>query len=562
MNEIVEEIKRRVDIVDFISQYVQLKKRGNNYFGLCPFHQEKTPSFAVNPRGNFFHCFGCGESGDVITFFMKIENLEFKDAVIELAKRYNISTNFKEKSKENPLIEIHRIATEYFREKLLANNTAIDYLKRRQIDKDAIEKFAIGFAPISSELEKLLTSKGFSKNDLLKSGIFIQTSRGLFNRFSDRIIFPIKNESGQVIAFGGRIIDNDKKKAKYINSPETPIFSKQKILYGMDTAKEPSRKTRSIILTEGYMDCLRLKLTGFGNSVATLGTALSKFHIATLSRFADIIYLNYDSDEAGFRAMIRSAPTILSSRLKPLVVLLEAGEDPDVFLIRNPKERYLEKLESAKDYFDYIVEFLKAKYNIENPHDKLKAIEELKPILNSISDPIVKASYIAQASKVFNVSENAFLVKSISFDFLSTLTKEDAFLSIILKDIELLSWIDDLEKFGENFESARKKIYYKLLNVYLSGENLNLEDFKKDLTDEEVELVYRLLSLPQTEVEERYERRKILLYLIAQFKIEELRKRLSYIREIIKKEPKEGYIKEYDETFKELKKIMNDWSNS
>ncbi len=559
MNDIVEEIKKRVDIVEFISQYVQLKKRGSNYFGLCPFHTEKTPSFSVNPQGNFFHCFGCGESGDVITFLMKIENLEFKDAVLELARRYDIPIKFSEKKEKNPLIEIHKFATDYFTDKLLANKKALEYLKKREINREAIEKFSLGYAPQSSELEKLLLSKGFSIHELIRSGIFVHGSRGLYNRFSDRVIFPIRNESGHVVAFGGRVIDNSKDRAKYINSPETPIFSKQKILYGLYSAKEEARKTKSLILTEGYMDCIRLKLNGFENSTATLGTALSKFHIATISRIAENIYLNYDADEAGFRAMVRSAPTILSSKLKPYVIILEKGEDPDSFLLKNPKERYREKIESAKDYFDYLVQFLKNKYNIDDPHEKLKAIEELKPILNSIFDPVVKAGYITKASKIFNVSEKAFLVKNSSFDYLSSITMEDALLSILLKDIELLSWIDDFEEFSENFDGERKNIYLKLVNVYLSGERLDLETLKNELSEGEIKLVYKLLSLPQTDIEERYERRKVLLYLIAQFKIRRLKKRLLLLKELLKKEQNENYIREYNKTFSEIRKIINDW---
>ena len=562
MKDIVEEIKRRVDIVELISQYVPLKKRGSNYFGLCPFHTEKTPSFSVNPKGNFFHCFGCGASGDAITFIMKIENMDFTDAVKELARRYNIPINFKERTNTNPLKEIHKIAADYFKKKLLANKEALKYIEKRHINKEAVEKFSLGFAPNSSELEKILLSKGFTKNELIRSGIFVQTPRGLYNRFSDRVIFPIRNESGEVVAFGGRIISNDKNKAKYLNSPETPIFSKQRTLYGLYTAKEGARKANSVILTEGYMDCIRLKLEGFENTVATLGTALSKFHTSMISRYAEKIYLNYDADEAGFKAIVRSAPTILSSKLKPFVVILEKGEDPDSFLLKNGRERYKEKLYKAKEYFDYLIDFLKNKYNMENPHEKVKAIEEIKAIINSIYDPLIKASYTTKASKVFNVSENAFLVKNSSFNFLSSISKEDAFLSIIMKDIELLSWIEDLDNFGKNFDGLHKNIYFKLVNLYLSGEDFDMETFKENLTEDEIKLSYKLFSLPQTDVEERYERRKILLYLIAQFRISQLKKRLNYLRELMRKEQNQEYMKEYNETFSELRKVLNDWSSS
>ena len=562
MKDLVDEIKRRVDIVEFISQYVQLKKRGSNYFGLCPFHHEKTPSFSVNPKGGFFHCFGCGESGDVITFLMKIENLDFKDAVRELARRYNIPVSFKEKSVYDDLFEIHRIAADYFREKLFANPLALEYLKGRQINKQHIEEYGLGYAPESSELERLLKSKGFKEEQLIRSGIFTKGYNGLYNRFSKRITFSIYDESGRVIAFGGRILTNDKNKAKYLNSPETPIFSKQKVLFGLNWAKQKIKETKEVIITEGYMDCLRLHISGIKNATATLGTALSKFHLSTLSKYAEKVYLNYDADDAGFRAMVRSAPIVLSSKLKPFVVVLKKGEDPDSFILNNSKEAYLDRLKSSKEYFDYLVEFLKNKYNTEDPTEKLKAIEEIKPIILSVFDPVVRAAYLNKAANLFKVSESVFSVKSRSFSFLSSITKQEAFLSIVLKDIELIGWIEDFEEFADNFDGVYKSLYFKLINFYLTGEEFNLGEFEKSLDKEERKLCYRLLSLAQTDIEERFERRKVLLYLIAQFKIEKLRKKLAEIKEKLKSDPSEENLKRYNETFKELKEVLNGWSDS
>ncbi|WP_022670349.1 DNA primase [Hippea alviniae] len=562
MKELVEEIKRRVDIVEFISQYVQLKKRGSNYFGLCPFHHEKTPSFSVNPKGGFFHCFGCGESGDVITFLMKIENLDFKDAVKELARRYNIPISFEEKSIYDDLVEIHRIAADYFKEKLFANSVALEYLKSRYIEKEHIEEYGLGYAPESSELEKLLKSKGFSEEQLLKSGIFVNGYKGLFNRFSGRVIFPIFDESGRVIAFGGRILTNDKTKAKYLNSPETPIFSKQKVLFGLNWAKQKIRETKEVIITEGYMDCLRLHIVGIKNATATLGTALSKFHLSTLSKYAEKIYLNYDSDEAGFRAMVRSAPIVLSSKLKPFVVVLKKGEDPDSFILNNSKEAYLDRVKNSKEYFDYLIEFLKTKYNIEDPSEKLKAIEEIKPIILSVFDPVVRAAYMNKAANIFKVSESIFSIRSASFSFLSSITKQDAFLSIILKDIELMGWIEDFDEFADNLDGLYKTLYFKLVNFYLTGEEFDLSEFEKGLSEDERRLCYKLLSLTQTDIEERFERRKVLLYLIAQFKIERLKKMLNEIKEKLKSEPTKENITRYNEIFKELKGVLNGWADS
>ncbi|AEA33467.1 DNA primase [Hippea maritima] len=562
MKDIVEEIKKRVDIVDFISGYVSLKKRGSNYFGLCPFHHEKTPSFSVNPKGGFYHCFGCGESGDVITFLMKIENLDFKEAIRELAKRYNIPIHIKERSKNDALFEIHSIAEKYFFEKLKLNKTALDYLKNRQINDDAIELFKIGFAPESSELEKILKKEGFKEKELINSGIFIQGSRGVFNRFSNRIIFPIKNEHGQTIAFGGRILNDDKTKAKYLNSPETPIFSKQKVLFGLNLAKDEIRKTKEVIVTEGYMDCLRLQISGIKNSTATLGTALSRFHINILKRMADKIYMNYDADDAGFRAILRSAPTILSSEMKPFVVILDKGEDPDSFIRNNSKEAYIKKLSSAKDYFSYIIDFIKNKYDIEHPSEKMRAIEELKPIILSVQEPILKAAYTSKASRVFNVSEDAFLAKTASFEFLSSITKQEALLSIILRDIELMAWIEDLDDFKDEFEGLQKELYLNAVRFYLSGEEFSIEAFEKNLSDSQKKLFYKLISLPQTDINERYQRRKVLLYLLAQFKLDKLKKQLRIIQQKIQENPKSEFFEEYNKTFSEIKEVLSAWQDS
>ncbi|WP_051904448.1 DNA primase [Hippea jasoniae] len=559
MGDVAEFLKSQIDIVDVVSQYVQLKKRGSNYFGLCPFHNEKTPSFSVNPKGQFFHCFGCGESGDVITFLMKIENLTFKEAIKELARRYNIPISFEEKTQHDFLYEIHSIAAAYFQEKLLENKQALEYLKKRGIFENTIESFKIGFAPDSRQLEKILIEKGFNKNQLLNSGIFFDSKTGLINRFRNRIIFPIFDVSDRVIAFGGRVI-NSNNTAKYINSPETVIFSKQKTLFGLNFAKDEIKKQKATVITEGYMDCIKLHSKGIKNSVATLGTALSKFHINNLSRYCEAVYLNYDADEAGFKAMMRSAVIVLSSKTKAFVVVLDKDEDPDSFIEKYGKDAYIDKLKNAKEYFNYIVEFLKNRYDLDEPSSKLKAIEQIKPIIFSISDPILKASYISKTASLFNVSENIFLNPSKEISIPSTLTPQEAFLSIVLGDIELLAWVEDLEGFADNLEGIYKSIYLKLVSYYLSGEEFDISKFEVNLTEDEKKIAYRLLQLQQMQMQQRYERRKVLIYLLKQFEIKNLKKQLKIMQNIIKKEPTEENFKKYNEIFSKLKGVVSEWS--
>ncbi len=558
MKRVTEELKEKIDIVELISQYVNLKKRGSNYFGLCPFHSEKTPSFSVNPKGRFFHCFGCGESGDAITFFMKIENLEFKDAIKELAQRYNVSLNYDKKSEKNPLLDIHKEAAEYFYEKLFQNRQAMEYINKRGLEKNIIDSFMLGFAPSSGELYSKLKRK-YKEDDLIASGIFIKTPKGVYNRFSNRIIFPIKNEKGLVIAFGGRIFNNEKETAKYINSPETPLFSKQKILYGLFEAKDEIRKQNRVIITEGYMDCIRLHTNGIKNTVATLGTALSFYHVTTIKRYCENIYFNYDADDAGFRAMARSAKTILSSPLFSYVVSLDNKEDPDSFILKYGKEAYIKKIEQAKDYFDYLMEYLKKKYDISKPQNKLKIVEEIKPILAGIKNTAMRSSYILNASKILKVSEDMFSHKESTKELFldNNISKEDALLSLLLKDIELMSWIDEFESFSKNLKQPYKELYERILKFYLSGEEFDIGKLESTLEKKELKkLAYGLFALELTEIDSRAERRKIFLGLLSKFEREKIKLKLKLLEKELAKNPSSELLKEYNELFQKLKETV------
>lgn len=550
MNSITDELKDRIDIVELISRYVRLNKRGANYFGLCPFHSEKTPSFSVNPKGNFFHCFGCGASGDAITFYMKIENLEFLDAVRELSQQYGIDINFQKKS--NPLIEIHKIAADFFHNALKNSKTAMSYLEHREIDQTTADHFLIGYAPADSTLYSKLKEQ-FSEAEMLQSGIFAKGTNGMYNRFTNRIIFPIKNAGGETIAFGGRILGSGKDKAKYLNSPETKLFSKQKVLYGLDIARKYVRDTGYFIITEGYMDCLRLQANGFKTAIATLGTALSKYHMSAIKRYTDKIYLNYDSDKAGFSAMMRSAPIIFSSDVNAHAVILDKDDDPDSFILKHSKNAYEERLKNAGEYFNYIVNFLKNKYNIDNPQEKINALNEIKSIINIISDPIKKAAYISKTSRIFNISENIIAdgrkrIQSRQAD--KKLTKEEALLSYLLKDIELFTWIENQNDFTEYFDGIYSDIYRRLLLKYSSGEKFELQEFLENLEEDDRNIVYKLFSEDSTEIEERHDRRKSFLYLLNQFEIQSIKKKVKNIQS-------EGHESDFDEMMQNLDRLFS-----
>ena len=556
MNNITEELKDRIDIVELISRYVHLKRRGANYFGLCPFHSEKTPSFSVNPKGRFFHCFGCGASGDVITFYMKIENLDFKDAIKELAQQYGIDINFQKKS--DPLIEIHKIATDFFHSAIKNSKAAMNYLEHRKIDQAIVDNFLIGYAPADSNLYSKLREK-FNEAQIMQSGIFVNGANGVYNRFTNRIIFPIKDAGGNTIAFGGRILGSDKDKAKYINSPETKLFSKHRVLYGLDVARKYVRDVGYFIVTEGYMDCLRLQNSGFHTAIATLGTALSKYHLSAIKRYTNKIYLNYDADKAGFSAMMRSAPTIFSSDIDAYVIILDRDDDPDSFILKHSKNAYEERLKNAVEYFSYIINFLKSRYNMDNPQEKVNALNEIRPVIDMISDPIKKAAYISKISQIFNISENIISGgrKMHHKQTAKKLTKEAALLSYLLKDIELFVWIENPDDFAEYFNGMYSNIYKRLLSKYTSGEKFDLQEFLEGLEDSERNVVYKLFSEESTEITERYERRKSFLYLLNQFEIQSIKKKIKDIQSENSKDHPDDIMQEVNRLFSRLQELKN-----
>ena len=340
-DDVIEEVRTRNDIVDVISQYVNLKKKGANYFGLCPFHNEKTASFSVNSEKQFYYCFGCGAAGNVFSFLMEMENLDFPEAMKKLAERAHINLPEPEKSAQviaaeqtkQRLFDIHTAAGRYFYDCLQEKQgeQARAYLTKRQMDPRMARKFGIGYSPDSYDaLFKHLKEKGFTLSDILKSGLVLENKdgKGYHDRFRGRLMFPIFDVQGRVVGFGGRILA--KGEPKYLNSPETILFSKSRNLYGLNFAK--AAKKRELILVEGYMDMLSIYQAGFKNVVASLGTAFNNDHARTLKRFADDVILLYDSDEAGTNAALRAIPVLVKNGFRVKVTQVPDGKDPDEFI--------------------------------------------------------------------------------------------------------------------------------------------------------------------------------------------------------------------------------------
>ncbi len=412
---LLDEVKSRLDIVQVVSQYVDLKKRGKNFVALCPFHVERTPSFTVSPDKQIFYCFGCGKGGDVIKFLMLMEDLSFKEALKKAAEAAGIEFSFEEEKKGNGirLREIHGILCGWFCKFLKTDvgEKARKYLISRGISPVWWERFKIGFSPSGFDLATPLIKKGYTKEELLESGIFSQKNGDLYCKFVNRIIIPIFDGAGRVIAFGGRVIGEGE--PKYLNSPETPIFSKGKIVYAYHLAKETVKNKDRVIVAEGYMDVISLHIHGYTESVAALGTSLTEEQAKKISRLSKNIYLLFDSDEAGFRAAVRASKIFYKLGIEPLIVRLPEGEDPDSYL---RKEKDLEDLiKAAKNPVDTIIDDAKLKNEFSGALSKSKLLERLLELVEDVTDKVILDSFFSYVSDRLDISKNILYSKFEGF---------------------------------------------------------------------------------------------------------------------------------------------------
>ncbi len=396
----LEEIKSRIDIVELISEYISLKKSGHNWKGLCPFHSEKTPSFMVNPAKQIYKCFGCGEGGDIFSFVMQNENLEFKEALRHLAKKAGVTLKMPEghagrAGEKETILNLQKLALSFFQQNLKKDQRAIEYLKKRGITGEAAKDFYLGYAPKSWDaLRKHLEGKGFRPEMIAKAGLASKGQKGVFDMFRERIIFPIFNMQGEVIAFGGRIMDAGE--PKYLNSPETPVFNKSRVLYGFDRAKKSIKERDSALIMEGYMDVIVAHMHGFTNAVAPLGTALTAEHGKLVKRFTDNVILVFDSDEAGIRAAKRSSETLFECGLDVKVLSLPEKEDPDSFLKKRGKEAFKGLVESPLSIIDFLA--------LQKKERRMIAREAVD-IISRISDGLLLDGYVRELSEKLRIQE-------------------------------------------------------------------------------------------------------------------------------------------------------------
>lgn len=415
-DELIDEIRNKNDIVDVISQYVVLKRSGRNFFGLCPFHKEKSPSFSVSPDKQIFHCFGCGVGGDVLRFTSKIENLSFRETVEMLAEKSGIELPTLDGQQDNKLMqlkskvyEINQIAALFYHENLYKPNAKIaqEYVKKRKLDNTTLKNFLIGYSNNNySELYNVLKQKGFTEEEILASSLVNKTKDGKYiDRFRGRLMFPIQDVRNRVIAFGGRVLDDSK--PKYINSPENIVYSKGRHLFGLNVAKKYENKMKKIIIVEGYMDAISLHQRGIHNAVASLGTAMTEAQGHLLRNNGEQVIIGYDADGAGQAATMRGLEILQSMGCDLRILQIEGAKDPDEFVVKYGPERFLKYVDNAISLVEYKVKVLKSTLNIENTNDKIKFLKEIAKVLSKIDSEIEREVYADKIAFEYKIAKEA-----------------------------------------------------------------------------------------------------------------------------------------------------------
>lgn len=526
-DEIIDDVRQSNDIVDVISQYVRLKRSGRNYFGLCPFHNEKSPSFSVSPDKQIFHCFGCGVGGNVISFIMKIEGISFVEAVQMLAERANIALptlqNNVDTAKEELKAKVYGVnefAAQFYHQNLYKPEAKIaqEYVKKRKLTQSTLEAFQIGFSGRFDELFKNLKKQGFGEKEILESGLVNKNDKGQYiDRYRNRLMFPICNVRGRVIAFGGRVLDDSK--PKYINSPENIVYSKGRHLYGLNVAKKGDLK--KILIVEGYMDVISLHQRGITNVVASLGTAMTQQQGFLLRKHAEQIILSFDSDEAGLTAKMRALEILQTMGCDLRILQMEGAKDPDEYVIKYGNARFLHLIDQALSVVEFKVKVLKQHLNLENINDKIKFLNQIAKIMANIENTIEREVYMEQIAGEYGISKEAIYaeVNKLAYSHHqgekvlekpkpvaihqkkedTTITpavkkREDTVLSILLTGNLNLYQIIKVYMNPEDFkQEINRKIVQKLYEEFEKG-NSNINTLIDHLSDEEQSRVTAILA--------------------------------------------------------------------
>lgn len=528
----LDELVARSDLVDVVSDYVRLTPKGGSYWGLCPFHGEKTPSFHVLPDRQLYHCFGCGKGGGVLSFIMEVENLPFVDAARLLAKRAGMAfpegdNDQRGRRKRGRLLELNKQAARFFHQQLHspAGQAGLAYLQSRGLSRGILTRFGLGFAPDSwDSLIGAMAQLGYEKQELLEAGLAASNQKGrIYDRFRGRVMFPIIDLRGDVIGFGGRVLGDGT--PKYLNSPDSPVFNKSRNLFALNLAK--NTKLGRIVLTEGYMDTISLYQAGFDCAVASLGTALTADHAKLISRFTKEVVICYDADTAGVQAAGRAIPLLEKTGLQVRVLRVSGAKDPDEFLKKYGRDAFARLLDQSENYVDYNLRQLQGKYDLTDPVQTVEFARAGADLLSQLDSPVEREVYAGQLAQTAGVGKDALLqeikrcrsqrlyqakkkqerrdllpvnrvqpkARQLHYDNPRSARAEEGILRLLMLDSSLVKLTQGLQP--EDFSSpVLGRLYGLLLDHLDQGRSLQLGALEGELTGEESTLLAEILGQP------------------------------------------------------------------
>lgn len=547
--EILNEVRQANDIVDVISQYVHLKRSGRNYFGLCPFHSEKSPSFSVSPDKQIFHCFGCGVGGNVITFISKIEGMNFIETVQSLAERANIQLptleNTGDSLKEELKAKVYKVnefTAQYYHENLYKPQAKIaqEYVKKRQLNNETLKSFRIGFSGKFDELYQELKKQGFEEKEILESGLVNKNDRGQYiDRYRNRLMFPICDVRGRVIAFGGRVLDDSK--PKYINSPENVVYSKGRHLFGLNVAKKGD--TKKLLIVEGYMDVISLHQRGITNVVAPLGTALTEQQGWLLRKSAEQIILSFDSDAAGLQAKLRALDILQNMGCDLRILQVEGAKDPDEYVVKYGNARFQNLIEKASSIVEFKVKVLKKDLNLDNVNDKIKFLNEIAKLIAKVDNNIEREIYIEKIAKEYEISKEAIYAE------VNKLTYKNVQNEKVLEKSKptIVHRKREIKEVSERIKKRENTIISILLNGDLNifqiiKQNIKPEDFQYELNNKIAKKLYEEFEKGNSNINgiidelDEEEQNQITMIMAEDYEINDIEKAIDDIMQSYEKE--------------------------
>lgn len=550
---IIDQVQNRTDIVEVISRYISLKKIGRNYKTTCPFHNEKTPSFIVSPDKQIYHCFGCGAGGNVFSFLMKYENLQFPEAVEMLAEKAGIALprsagrSNEINSFANQLYEINIAACQFFQTALANDSAAQDYLATRGIGSETLKKFKVGFAPQSWDaLINFFKKKSINADVLEKAGLAVSNDKGgHYDRFRNRVIFPIFDMRERVIGFGARVLDSSL--PKYLNSPETLVYSKGKNLYGLNFSKDAIKKEGYALVVEGYLDFIIPYQTGVKNIIATLGTALTTDQIKLLKRFAQTVIMVYDPDEAGEAASLRNLDLFISEDVNVYIAELPDGFDPDSFIKKFGSDDFLKLIKASKNIFEYKLDKLKGRFDVATSHGKANIANEMLPTISRINNAVLKSTLVKKLAERLSVDEESIRseLKKVKPDYgehrytvnppqekRSSWSAEIMILSLLFEGENFVSRIKDALLPDEFRNSAVRDVVNAIFDMHKENKEITPSRLMNHMSasPEATALISEAVSLSEM----MHDKEKALTDCITRIKKDNMRDRLNMIQEAIR----------------------------